>query len=399
MKKLLILSALFLALSLNAQDSTFTIDRQSSKNNMEYKPGNSRFLLRGFWYTGFDATTMVGGETEYNFIGGGFNPVFLYKQSDRLFFEAELEGGFSNNQFELDLGYANVSYVLNKYVTVRAGKFLLPFGTFVEKLHPAWINRMADAPLGFGHDGIAPSSDIGVELRGAFHTGSVKWNYQAYIINGPQLKDGSDEPDEAGGLKFGYMGDNNKSKSLGWRVGFMPFANQAVEIGLSGLSGVVGADDSEYEGVKSNLYALDFSWVKTLSFMSSIMDIKGQYNLTNVDDASYFNPEDSANYSFVNSSNAYFIQLSIRPALVSNNFISKLELVGRYSTLHTPDAALWKTHQSQIGVGLNYWIDWRTVVKLGFSTTDGVAADHEGGIEDGETGRRNLIYLRWAMGF
>lgn len=389
---------LFLAVSLsvNAQDTlNTTLGRQAAQNFNSFKPGKSKFMLRGFFFTGFDGVT-VGGESTYNFIGGGINPVLLYKQSDRLFFEAEFEGEYGHDGFELGLGYANASYILNKYMTVRVGQFLLPFGTFTEKLHPAWINRTVNAPLGFGHDGIAPSSDFGLELRGAFYTGNVKVNYQAYVVNGPQLKTGEDEPDEAGMLIFGSMEDNNNDKTVGGRLGIMPLSNQMLEIGFSGMTGEVGTKGSEYEGVKANLFAVDLSLVKNLNFMKSVIDIKGQYNYSHVGDANYIVPDDTLGlyYDFNNVSSGYYAQLSIRPSLVSNNFIRKLELVARYSELQTPEGALWEQNPTQTTFGLNYWVDWKTVLKVGYQTTDGLG-DHD----SGETTTQNLIYVRVAMGF
>ncbi len=389
----IIIVAFFSTLVLNAQEVKSTFSQQATQNGGSFKPGKSKFMLRGFFFTGFDAVS-IGGESESSFIGGGINPVLIYKQSDRLLFEAEFEGGYTHDGgFELGLGYANASYVLNKFMTVRAGQFLIPFGTFTEKLHPAWINRMVSAPLGFGHDGIAPSSDVGVEVRGAFYSGSVKWNYQAYIINGPQLKDGTIESEEAGMLRFGFMEDNNKNKTVGGRIGVSPFSNQMLEIGFSGMTGVVGSDGSQYEGVKAKLYAIDLSLVKNLNFMQSVIDIKGQYNYSQVDDANY-KDEDGDSYTFDNKSDGYYAQLSIRPSLVENKLIRKLEIVGRYSELQTSEGALWEQNPTQVSVGLNYWMDWRTVIKMGYQTTEGLG-DHD----SGETVKENLFYIRWAMGF
>jgi hypothetical protein len=300
-----------------------------------------------------------------------------------------MDGGF-----ELGLGYANASFVLNKYMTIRAGQFLLPFGTFTEKMHPAWINRLNNAPLGFGHDGISPSSDVGLEVRGAFYTGPIKLNYQVYLINGPQLKDGSDEPEEAGGLKFGYMSDNNKNKAIGGRLGIMPFSNSSMEIGFSGMTGKVGTEGSRYQDVTATLYAIDFSFVKGLNFMKSVMDIKGQFNGTNVSDAPYLNLDTGSDYEFKNNSSGYYVQLSIRPSLLENKVLRNFEIVGRYSVLATPEGALWETNPNQWTFGLNYWVDWRSVIKVGYQTTDGLG-DHDSGTTISE----NLLYVRWAMGF
>ena len=104
------------------------------------------------------------------------------------------------NEVHLGLEYANMAYLLTKSLTLRAGKFLVPFGTFVPNLHPAWINKFPTRPLGAGHDGILPGAAIGLELRGAAYLGPVKINYSVYAVNGPQLNDGSVEAEEGGVL-------------------------------------------------------------------------------------------------------------------------------------------------------------------------------------------------------
>jgi hypothetical protein len=62
--------------------------------------------------------------------------------------------------------------------------------------------------------------------------------------------------------------------------------------------------------------------------------------------------------------------------------------------LQTPEGALWESNPTQTTIGLNYWIDWKTVLKVGYQTTDGLG-DHD----SGETTTQNLIYVRVAMGF
>ncbi len=395
MKKLLFttLSMLLILPFVNGQTSTDDNTTTSIANYL--KPGKSKFMLRGYYHTGFENIT-TGNEEESIFNPGNIAPILMYKQSDRLFFEAEFEGEFEDGNFELGLEYANVSYVLNDYAIVRAGKFLLPFGTFMEKLHPAWINRLSTAPLGYGHDGILPTSEIGVELRGAFYTGSIKLNYQLYAINGPQLKVGGDEPEEAGMLDFGGVEDNNLDKALGGRLGIFPFSNSCLELGVSMLSGAVGSNETEYEDIRTNMYALDLSFVRNVNFLKSMVDIKGQYNLVQTDDANYDDPEGAPGdrYTYDNESSAYYGQLSIRPSMSGNDFLRKLELVGRYSALESPEGALWEQNPTQTAVGLNYWFDWRTVLKIGYQTTDGIG-EHD----SDETITSDLIYVHWAIGF
>ena len=76
---------------------------------------------------------------------------------------------------------------VNDYVALVGGKFLSPIGQFRQNLHPSWINKLASAPPGFGHDGAAPTSDIGLQARGGFQIGNMFANYAVYASNGPEL--------------------------------------------------------------------------------------------------------------------------------------------------------------------------------------------------------------------
>lgn len=360
-----------------------------------FEPSKTQFMLRGYGHTGFEYMDS-GDETESTFLGSAFAPIFLYKHSDRLMFEAELEFVLEANELETGLEYADVMYVLNKNMTVRAGKFLLPFGTFMERLHPAWINRFPNRPLGFGHDGITPSSGIGVELRGAFELGGPKLNYSVYATNGPRLKDGSEEPEEAGMLAFENYEDNNLAKAFGGRLGLLPFSDSSTEIGFSAYStSGTGEQDSEFEDIGAFLYAIDFSLVKQVNPLSGIIDVKAQYNNSNVDTATYFELEDDIleEYSFDNQSNSFYGQLSYRPTMASSDLLQKMELVFRYSDFNAPEGAEWEEKSTQYAFGLNYWLGWRSVVKLSYQTTE-----TEGGHDAEGINNTNGLFVHWAIG-
>jgi hypothetical protein len=399
MKKiLLILSLLFLVENIMAQEKEL-LSKIDSIVKVElakksYKDSKTQFMIRGYGHTGF-ASVDTNGETESSFDGGTFAPIFLFKHSDRFMFESELEFSLSDGALEVGFEYADVMYVLNKYMTVRAGKFLLPFGTFMERLHPSWINRFTSKPLGFGHDGIAPSSDVGLELRGAFYLGSTKWNYSTYVTNGPTIKDGSIEPDEAGMLAFENLIDNNNNKAFGGRIGFLPFTDSSTEIGYSIFSANgTGDKDSQYENIGAFLYALDFAFVKQVNGLSGVVDFKGQYNHSKVDNATYFDAEENETYTFDNVSNSFYVQLSYRPTMSGNNFVKNLEFVSRYSEYNTPEGAKWESNSSQYSFGLNYWISWRSLIKVSYETSD-----IEGG--HGASGVSNIdsFAIHWAIGF
>ena len=399
MRNLFKIAVLFLGImSMTAQNNLTESDVDSiAKTAVEkygFNASKTQFMIRGYGHTGF-ASTNENGEKVSSFDGGTFAPIFLFKHTDRFMFESELEFSLSEGELEVGFEYANIMYVINDYVTVRAGKFLLPFGTFMERLHPSWINKFTSKPLGFGHDGIAPSSDVGVELRGAFYIGNTKWNYAGYVTNGPKLKDGSIEPDEAGMLSFENLIDNNRSKAFGGRIGFLPFSDSSLEVGFSALNtSGVGDEGSDYENVGAFLYALDLSYVKLISPIGGIIDIKGQYNNSKVDEAVYYDDIEDETYTFENKSNSYYIQLSYKPIMAGSNFVKNLEIVGRYAALNTPEEAKWESQSTQTSIGLNYWLSWRSLIKVSYETMN-----LEGGHDADGNSKIKTFAIHWAIGF
>lgn len=354
----------------------------------------TQFMIRGYGSAGFQSLDDEG-EKESSFNNGTFAPIILFKFSDKFMFETEMEFAYENGELETALEYADVMYTLNDYVTVRAGKFLLPFGTFMERLHPSWINKLSSVPLGFGHDGIVPSSGVGVELRGAFAMGGSKFNYALYSTNGAKLNLGADEPEEVGMLIFNNVEDNNNGKSFGGRIGYLPFTDSSTELGFSWMNSKVGDRESDYEDISAKLFAYDFTFVKKINPLGGVVDIRAQYNQTLVDDAEYIELHDDGDeeaYTFENDSDAFYAQLSYRPSSSSNDFIKNFEFVGRYSELNTPEGSEWESNVKQTTFGLNYWLSWRSAIKFNYQTTTGTGG-HGGGEID-----QNVFSIHWAFG-
>ena len=366
----------------------------------ETNPSRTQFMFRGYGQAGFDYMTSKN-DTTANFIGMGISPIFLIKHGDRFLFETEMELELENGELEVALEYADLMYTINNYLMIRAGKFLLPVGTFLERMHPAWINRLSTKPLGLEDDGIAPESDIGVELRGAAPIGGTTINYSLFVTNGPSLRDGSEEPEEAGMLNFENWIDNNNNKFVGGRIGFLPLYNSSMEIGWSFYKGKVGDKNSIYKDVNAFIWAADFSYVKQISAIKGVLDIKGQYNNTKVSDAYYpvagETRDTTDTYTFNNTSQSYYGQLSYRPSMASSKFLKNLEIVGRYCHVDTPKGAAWEYDRDELAFGLNYWISWRQVVKLSYAlkTDNPISTSPEGTAKL----NTNAIYLHWAIGF
>lgn len=78
------------------------------------------------------------------------------------------------------LGYAQVDYIANRFLTISAGRFIAPFGVYAERQFPNWIRTFQVTPLTVP---IASSSALGGMLRGGFPAGSKKvdLNYAFYF--------------------------------------------------------------------------------------------------------------------------------------------------------------------------------------------------------------------------
>lgn len=357
MKKILFINTFILSASLACSQDTLSLQQQINSA----KPGKTHFLFTGYAFSEFKFS-----EDGNSFLAGSFAPIFLVKPSDKVFFEAEIETEFEEGELMIELEYADINYSIAKNMTVRAGKFLLPFGTFAERLHPAWINRLPSKPLGFDHNGVGPFSDVGVELRGGLQTGKSKTNYAFYVVNGAVLDDGMNNSATAGMLMYENYEDNNKNKTIGGRIGFLPFSNSSLEIGISGQYGKVGTDKTIYENVFAQMFAADFSYMKSFEKLKSVIDIKGQINMVNVDKADYADTSAMGAYTFDNKNTAYYSQISLRPALSKNKIIQNIEAVARYSSITQPEKSLWAENAVQWDFGLNYWLGWRSVLKLAY---------------------------------
>ena len=71
------------------------------------------------------------------------------------------------------LGYAQVDYIANRFVTVVAGRFVTPFGMYGERLAPNWIRALQAGPL---TSPVISGSSLGGMLRGGFPAGTKNVN-------------------------------------------------------------------------------------------------------------------------------------------------------------------------------------------------------------------------------
>ena len=83
------------------------------------------------------------------------------------FFEREHQttGPFTGKVFKL-VDYAQIDWLANTHLNVVAGRYLLPFGLYNERLAPIWIKNLQDPPITAAIGTRTSGSGDGVMLRG-----------------------------------------------------------------------------------------------------------------------------------------------------------------------------------------------------------------------------------------
>ncbi|MBI3462214.1 MAG: hypothetical protein HY000_04020 [Planctomycetes bacterium] len=345
-------------------------------------PGSTRFLITGYGFAGIEDR-----DGENSSFNAGFNPIFLWKLSDRIFFEGELEVELEHDEAEFDLEYAHLTYLLNDCITVGVGKFLTPFGIFPERLHPAWINKLPDFPLAFGHDGLVPFTSLGVQLRGGVPFWCSKLNYAFYFSNGPELN--IEVPNEAGNLHFENFEDINNNKAFGGRIGLL--LTPELEVGHSFQVARVGPSGTPFSEVDAVLVGLDATYVQDIDWLKGRVDVRHEWIWSDVDDAT-FDPDGSLGFgpvSFDNRRNGGYVQVAYRPSKVEHHIIKNLEPVVRYDMLHRPAGAPEEFDEQRVTIGLNYWLGPSMVFKVAYQFDD-----KDSGEED-----QDALLFQAALGF
>ncbi len=350
----------------------------------EWKNPNTLVHMAGYADVGYVKTEGEDG----SFLVGIFAPIFHYQYKDTVMMEAELEFEVGEDgETEVALEYMTIDWFLNDYAVLVAGKFLSPIGQFRQNLHPSWINKLASAPPGFGHDGAAPISDLGFQIRGGFPMGNMRANYAVYVANGPEIN-AEAEDDGAGGFEYeldgvaaeGFGADVDGEKTVGGRIGILPIAS--VEIGLSFVTGMatvtnIEADSEPPAGAITgetprdyDVIGADFVW------FTGNMSLRGEYVKTEVGEATTgVTASEAAEWT------TWYTQIAYR---LPN---TKWEGVLRYTDYDSPHASV---DQKQTAIGVNYLVTNNFIAKLTHELNDGL---------DGADSDLDRTILQLAYGF
>src|SRR5712672_2247453 len=91
------------------------------------------------------------------------------------------QSGYDHTHFAA-LTYLQGDVILTPHVTLVGGSFLLPFGTYNERLSPIWIGNFQDGPLIANLGLMSTGSGLGGQLRGsAISRPKYSIDYAAYF--------------------------------------------------------------------------------------------------------------------------------------------------------------------------------------------------------------------------
>ena len=365
----------------------------------------SRLLIAGYADVGMAISDKesVGGTT---FVAGTFNPALYFQYENLLLLETEAEIEVSENgETEFTLEFAQFDVFLHDYATLVVGKYLSPVGQFQERLHPSWINRLADAPAGFGHGGVQPGAEVGVQLRGGVTLGRSRVNYALAIGNGPRL----DAMGEV--MTEGFGRDDDRNKAVSGRIGFLPLPY--VELGASFLrakvKGAIGepADmGSEGLGIASAvgdaggpvLPAVRYSlWGLDAAYTRGPWDVRFEY-LNGVRKAIPVVDEEGMAMEPLPrlTMKAWYGQIAYRMSgLTQHRILQNFEPAirfGRYQVRGLDELAE-EAAERRLDFGLNYWFAPAIVLHSAVQLRKFTARDEDEGDQD------TRLLLQLAYGF
>jgi hypothetical protein len=342
--------------------------------------GTTKFYLAGWAEGMFEARN--GSVSTFS---ASFNPIFLWELTPKLLFESRLEIEPSGGGTNVNLVYAQLTYLLNDYITLGVGEFFSPSNVFVERFEAQWINKLPDRPLAVYH-GILPNISVGAEVRGGFPIGPTRANYALYVSNGPTLN--TFDPRTAGTLDFNSYTDNNDDKAVGGRVGFLPVPG--VEVGYGFETAKPGFQGTTFAHVRSLVQSVDLDVTRDSDLLKGRINLYAQYAWSKVDHAVY-DPDGSLGFgplSFTSKRDGGYALVAYRPTKIDIDFIRNLEMIFRWDHLSRDPSGLGDPEENRWTLGLDYWLSPSTVVKAAYEW------DHPRGERN-----RNALLLQAAMGF
>ncbi len=358
---------------------------------------DTKWHIAGYADATFEAVSNDG-DTTTSFGAARFNPAFHFQYKDLVLLEAEAEISVDDDgETEFELEYAQADLLIHDNVTLVLGQFLSPVGQFQERLHPTWINRLANPPAGFGHDGVQPASEVGVMARGGVSIGSALVTYAIAVGNGPTVS-------HEGGVMFEASGaDDNSNKAVSGRLGFLPVPY--LEVGGSFLVGDVSgsemADEEDpMDGGMSSLSPTDGKvtlWGADAAYTRGAWDARVEYlNVTRDPFATAFEGSLGVEMLPELKLEAWYAQIAYSlSGLTDHPVLQKFEPAVRYGKYKVSglDELAEEAAERRVDVGLNYWLAPSLVARGVVEWRDFTARPEE------EPSSQTRYILQFAYGF
>ncbi|MGP8215990.1 MAG: hypothetical protein ACLQQ4_10535 [Bacteroidia bacterium] len=334
--------------------------------------GAEKFLLAGEIFTTWQNNHIVGTPATNSF---GTDPDYptglmlmpLVKLTNRLFIDVQI--GVSANLApgggaSVSLNEAIIYYHLASGLNVFAGNFQPRSGLY-EGILDDFTNRYGSVPVGMG---IGVATESGVGIQGGLQAGYSKLLYQLYVANGAQLIVDSTGATN-GQLTYANYIDNNTNKAIGGEIGFLPFSNSSLEVGVSGqYTPKTGDAGTSFENISSTSYAAYLNYYQV--FNPVMVRVQGQYEYTQTQNFNlYTNTSDTALLvpKFNNVMSGWYLGATFRLSGAESQFLSNLELGARLGNLTLPADAMWGGKPiNQTTICLTYWLTWKAPLNIAY---------------------------------
>jgi hypothetical protein len=183
------------------------------------------------WSAGADPTKLRG------FHAGSLDLYLTPQIGTRVKSLIELVVEFDENGGSIDMERIQIGYTFSDALTLWGGRFHTPFGLWNTSFHHgANLQTSITRPKFIDFEdggGLIPAHSVGLWANGKFGLGPGKLSYDAYVANGPSIRDRRLDPNT--------FTDANADKMVGFNVGYAPHgALSGLTAGLHGFRTNVG---------------------------------------------------------------------------------------------------------------------------------------------------------------
>lgn len=167
-----------------------------------------------------------------------------------LLFEVDKNGNLNTDAERLQIGYT-----FNDTATLWGGRFHTPYGYWNLSFHHGQqIQTSILRPRFLDFEdkgGILPAHTVGLWLTGKTRLGDGRFDYDAYLGNGPRI---TEIVAGRGNLDPNAAGDNNHQATLGFNLGYEPNAVEGLKLGVHWMRGAVNDDSPSANRTRVNFY-------------------------------------------------------------------------------------------------------------------------------------------------